>query len=347
MTVARPTLAEIITRHVDDIDSTNPELLAKITSSPMNVFARASAGLAHGLYGYTDSLFLQSLPTTASGAYLDRWGSLLGVQRLQPTKARPVGRFVTAGSYTATAGDILRRGDGVLYEVVGDTTVASPYTDVNLIAVDAGADGSVLDGAALVITPAITGIDTAVVVQGDADGEDIEEDEAYRLRVLARLQTPPQGGSEADYIAWAKSVAGVGNAWVVDSSTSPYVDVRIVTNDPDDLEAGVQLVQDVQDYIDSVRPVTAIPTVNTATVTEQDITITGLTGASHADVEAALASFYASASIRVPGVTVYDTALIAAIQNVTGVISFTLTSPTGNPSYGTTEFPILGTVTWV
>lgn len=349
MAVERPTLDAIISRVVDDIDSTNPDLLVKIAQSPMNVFARATAGLSHGIYGYCDFLFRQSLPTKATGAYLDRWGTLLGVNRLQATKARPIGRFVTASSGSATAGDILRRGDGVLYEVLADTAVASPYTDVQLLAIEAGEDGSVLDGAALTISPSLAGIDTAVVVQGDADGEDIETDEALRVRILARLQRPPQGGSEDDYIAWARSVAGVGNAWVI-TSNPPHVDVRIVTNDPDDLEAGVQLIQDVQDYLDTRRQVTAIVVVDTAAVFVQNVQISGLspdTAAIQDAVEASLEAFYASPAIRNPNVTVYETALIAAIQNTEGVTTFTLDSPTGPQNYGLAGFPVFGTLTVV
>ena len=349
MAVERPTLDAIIARHVNDIDSTNPDLLAKITQSPMNVFARAGAGLAHGLYGYADSLFAQSLPIKAKGAYLDRWGELLGVLRKQATKARPVGRFVTATSGSATTGDTLRRGDGIIYEVLGDVAVASPYTDVPLIAVDAGSGGSVSDGAALTISPALDAIDTAVVVQGDADGEDLETDEAYRVRILARLQAPPQGGSEADYIAWARAVAGVGDAWVIES-TAPHVDVRIVTNDILDLEAGVQLIADVQAYLETKRQVTAIVVVASAAVFTQNVQISGLnpnTQAMEDAITESLTNFYSSPAIRSPGVSVYETALIAAIQNTVGVVTFTLDTPSGTQSYGLAGFPVFGTLTVV
>lgn len=347
MAVERPTLEAIITRVVNDIDSTNPDLLVKVTQSPMNVFARATAGLSHGMYGYADFLFAMSLPTKARGAYLDRWGELLGLIRKQPTKARPVGRFVTATSGDAATGDTLRRGDGVIYEVMGDTAIVAPYTDVTLIAVDAGSGGSVLDGAALTISPALTSIDTAVVIQGDAEGEDVETDAAYLVRILARLQNPPQGGSEADYIAWARAVAGVGDAWVL-SANPPFVDVRVITNNPADLVPDAQLILDVQTYLDTRRQVTAIVVVAAAAVFTQNVVISGLTPdtpAMKTAIEASLEDFYGAPPIRNPGVTVYETALIAAIQNTTGVVTFTLVSPAGSQNYGLAGFPVFGTLT--
>lgn len=43
------------------------------------------------------------------------------------------------------------------------------------------------------------------------DGESVDE---WRARLVAARRDPPSGGDEADFLRWAKSVKGVGRAWV-------------------------------------------------------------------------------------------------------------------------------------
>ena len=58
----------------------------------------------------------------------------------------------------------------------------------------------------------IAGVTGAVVVEEILGGTDLETDE-LRARVLARTQNPPRQGTKSDFIAWAKEVEVVPDAW--------------------------------------------------------------------------------------------------------------------------------------
>lgn len=343
-----PTLDDLVARIVDDIDTTSPALFASIVRSPMNVMATALAGIAHGLYGYMDFRARQCLPTDAVGVYLEKWGVLFGLPRRTTTRAAPTIAVVTSGSGTIVKGTVWRRDDGTLYRAQAATAFTPSSVNVLLEAVDPGEEGSIEASVILTLAETVIGLALTGIVAADADGEDAEDDDAYRTRILARARAVPQGGAEADYIAWAKAVPGVGKAWVIDS-TPPYVDVRIVSDDQDDLDPSSDLIDAVQAYIDDRRPVTAIPVVAAAALFTQNVNITSLTpntATIRANVTAALRSFYRSSAIQNPGVTVYDTAVSAAIQDAEGVTTFAKDEPTGNNYYGLAGFPILGTVSF-
>lgn len=349
MAVERPSLDALVERIIGDIDSTNPELYASVPKTPMNVFATAEAGLIHGLYGYADFLFRMALPLEggASGLFLDRWGALLGITRRPASAATPTIRFVATSSGTISAGVTVRRSDGLLYEIGDATAFSSGNNDVMFIATETGVASSIADGATVTLTEAITGLALTGTVQGDADGEDEESDADYGGRIRDRLRSTPQGGSEADYIAWALAVTGVGYAWLVDT-LSPFIDIRIVSNDEADLTPSPALITAVQAYIDERRPVTAIPTVSAPTITERAVTLTSLTpntASTQAAVTAALETFWAQVAVRQPGTTVYLTALDAAIQNASGVTTFTRTVPAADITNDPDEISVLGVVT--
>lgn len=348
MSVSRPSLDTIIARIIGDIDTTRPDLYASIAETPMNVFATADGGIVHGLYGYADHLFKMSLPIEggAEGVYLDRWGALEGVPRLPETNATPTVRFSATGTGTLTAGVIATRADGVAYMIQEATAYIVGLNEIVFVATEAGAASSLSEGDLLTLTESFVGIALVGEVVADADGEDVEGDAAYGARIRAALQTKAQGGSRTDFVAWAKEVPGVGDAWVV-PSLSPYVDVRILSNDPEDLEPSVELIAAVQAHLDEVAPWPSIPIAAGGVVVARNVTITALTpntAATHSAIAAALEAFFSLPAFRQSGTTIYLTQLDAAVQNATGVTTFTRTVPAANIVNGATEVSILGTL---
>lgn len=348
MAVSRPTLEKIIERIIGDIDTTNPELYASIPETPMNVFATASGGIVHGVYGYTDFLFKMALPTEggATGTYLAKWGSLYGVDQRTATAARPTVRFVATGAGVLPSGLMLRRVDGALYEILEETAFAFGDNDVVFVAVQTGEASSIDDQTVLTMTESVVNIALTGVVQGDADGEDIESESAWSARIRAKMQSEASGGNKADFIRWATDVPGVGSAWLV-STLSPYVDIRITSNDPSDLEPSVELIAAVQAVMDEKKPVPSIPIVSAPVITLRNITLTSLTpnnAATHSAVNAALRAFFDLPAFREAAATIYRTQIDAVIQGAAGVVTFTRTVPASDIVNDPDEISDLGTV---
>ena len=349
MALESPTLPELITRIIGDIDSRLPELLVRIPQNPANVFATAVAGLTYGAYGYIDKQVLQILPTTADEVGLSEWARVTQTPRKAATKAIvPVSMPITTLGTVISDGTTFRRDDGALFEVTEDLTASSdPYT-FEVTAVEAGESYTVTSGTVLKLTQYKEGLGTQATATADGEGEDIENLELWRGRILEALRDADHGSAKADYIRWAKEVEGVGQAWVIDS-IPPFVDIRIVSNDEEDLEAGAPLIASVQAYMDDDdrKPVNAVPLVDSATVTAQPFTFGALSpnnAATQAAITAALTTLLKA--IRTPGRTLYRNEAIAAVVNTGVVTSFTLTVPSGDVSYGTVEIPTLGVITF-
>lgn len=349
MPLSSPTLEELVTRIVGDIDSRLPSLFARIPQNPANVFAQAVAGLTYGAYGYIDQRVKQILPTTADEEGLSEWSRVTQTPRKAATKAVvPVSMTITTLNTVISEGSTFRRSDGALYEVLADLTASTNPFTFEVTAVETGAAYSVTSGTVLALTEYVQGLGTSATATADGDGEDIEDLELWRGRVLEALRDAAHGGARNDYIRWAKEVEGVGNAWVVDS-TPPFVDLRIVTNDEDDLEAGAPLIASVQAYVDDDdrKPVNAVPVVLSAIVNAQAVTFSALSPNTDAVKDAiteALTTLLKA--IRAPGRTLYRNEVIAAVVNTGVVTSFTMTVPASDVTYGAAEIPTLGVVTF-
>jgi uncharacterized phage protein gp47/JayE len=134
------------------------------------------------------------------------------------------------------------------------------------------------------------------------DGEDQEDLETYRTRVVASYQKKPQGGALADYEKWGLEAPNVINIYPYEDSGNPgKVDIHVeVDNQIDGIPTSTQLVT-VEDYINfdpitgraDRRPVTA--EINMFGITRRtfDVEIFSLTPTStelETDIENALSS---------------------------------------------------------
>lgn len=189
-----------------------------------------------------------------------------------------------------------------------------------------------------------------VSVEGLTGGADEEAEEDYRARVMERMQEAPQGGAEADYIAWAKTIAGVTRVWVYPEELGAGTVVVRFVRDNDGSGSAILPsageVSDVQDYIDTVRPVTASVTVEapTALTTNYTLAVTPDTTEIRAAVTAELDDLYTREAE--PGDTLYLSQIRTAIGNAEGLTNYTLAAPVADVTPTTSQIPIRGTITF-
>ena len=235
MPLTRPTLTQIRDQIHADIDAGLPGADSRLRRSVLEVIARMLAWSVHALYGYIDFISRQLFPDLAERAFLERWASLWALTRQAATFATGSVTFTGTNGSTIPSGTVLRRADGTEYATTAGGTIAAGTATVAVSSSVAGAAGNAATAVSLTVVSPPAGITATATVAapGLAGGTDQATDALLRARILSRMQTPPHGGSAADYTRWAKEVAGVTRAWVsLPSLTTTQAFVAAAVNDP-------------------------------------------------------------------------------------------------------------------
>lgn len=347
----RPLLSDLIDRAAADIESRLPGGDARLRRSNLSVLARVHSGAVHGLYGYLSWLALQLMPDTAELEHMDRWAAIWGVARKPATAA--TGNVTLAGTngVVVPTGTVLQRSDGAQFAINADVTIAGGVGTAAVTAVVPGAAGNTVASSAVTIISPIAGVNSAATVAsgGLAGGADTESDDALRARLLDRIQEPPHGGADFDYVKWALEIPGVTRAWCFPLEMGlGTVTVRFVRDDDVSLIPDAGEVAAVQAYIDALRPVTADVYVVAPTAVSLNLTISGLSPATTA-VRDAIAAELADLLRREaePGGTILLSHIREAISIAAGEYNHSLTSPIADVTHTTGQIAVLGTITWV
>jgi len=322
-----PDFEELRQRYLQEVLNQAPEAA---TGDDSDHFVRASgiAAAVESLHQHVSWLSRQVFASTADVEYLEQLAGERGLPRKPAALA--TGSITISGTATTpvSAGMQWQAPNGALYQLTANATIGGGGTVVVAAqALVAGVGGNLAAATVLTQAAPIAGVTGAVIVSM-ADGEAAETDDSLRERLLERMRNAPAGGNAADYKRWALEVAGVDRAYVFGARRGlGTVDVAIMA--PTGLP-GAGLIATASDYIQARRPVATDvlvlqPDLVNVTVLAT-VTLSGVTLAvAQAQAAASVASYLAG---LVPGQTVFRSSLIAAIQNVTGVQSVVLTTPT-------------------
>lgn len=350
MPFQRPTLKELRDRAISDLDSRIPGSDARLRRANTSVIATVHAGAAHGLHGHLEYLSKQIIPDTADSEYLDRWASVWKVPRKSATSARGNVVFTGSNGSIVPAGTALQRSDGREYTVDGQVLIAAGTATAAVTAVVAGVDGITESGTTLSLVNPVAGVNPAATVAsgGLTGGADIEDDEDLRTRLRLAIRQPAHGGADFDYVNWALEVAGVTRAWCFPNYWGAgTVGVAVVCDDQEgSIIPDAAKVQEVQDYIDYLRPVTADVTVWAPIEKPLDLTIllNPTTSLVQAAVEAELRDLITREAV--PNGTIYLSHIREAISIAAGEIDHVLTAPAADVVCVGGEITILGVITW-
>lgn len=228
-------------------------------------WTRLLAAMVADNHAHIFTAFDELLPDKSSAELLDRWGHILNVVRKGATGARKANALRLTGTVGSpfAIGDELTHSSGLRFQLNENGTIpADQYIDVDIAAIDTGAQTRLSAGETLTFVTPLTGIagDAELQLALDEDGEDSEQDGAYRLRILDRLRLPPLGGARNDYSAWAKEVDGVAEAYTyplrAGYGTVDLTALHLGSGTARILNAGE--VATVQAYVDSKRPVSVL-----------------------------------------------------------------------------------------
>lgn len=347
MAFVRPTLSDLVTRIQADFVSRMSLVGAVLRRSVVYILARVIAGAAHMLHGHLEFLSLQVFPDKSQGEFLVRQARLFGITRNAAVFATGTATVTGSNGTVIPAGSRLRRADGAEYLTNADVTIAGGVATPALTAVVAGLAGNAIIGVVLNFESPIAGANSAVTVVSLVNGTDEESDDLLRVRLLARMNAPPHGGAAADYIAWAKEVAGVTRAWCTPlANGAGTVAVHFVRDDDSPIIPDAGEVAAVQTHIDLVRPVTATLTVYAPTADPVAFTIHIVpdTTDTRAAVTAALDDLIRRDAA--PGGTILLSHMRDSIGTATGITDYTLTTPAANSTHAAGHLATRGTITW-
>lgn len=341
----RPTLTFLWQQSRADINGRLAGADSFLRRSVLGVLALVWAGLAHGIYGFVSWLAKQLFVTTATGAWLNIHAEVWGLTRKAATAA--TGPVAMTGTGTVPTGTELRRSDGALFETTAELVLDDETASVAVVALVAGSGGNTLSGTAMSFVSPVAGVSSSVTSGALSTGADEEGDEALRARILGRIQNPPQGGSRADYERWTLEVVAVTRAWVYPSWSGPgTVGITFVCDGRDDIIPLTADLEDVEDHLDPLRPVTAEVIVFAPIGDDLDLEIhlTPDSPAIRTAVTAQLTDLLAREGQ--PGGTILLTHIAEAISLAAGELDHDLVSPVADVTHAAGHMPVLGTIDW-
>ena len=312
----------------------------------------ALAAELQSLLMQADWVLDQSFPQTAQGMYLDYHAETRGITRGAAEKAAGVIRFAAADKVTAACpiekGTVCMTAEGVRFETTEAAAIAvgSQWVDVPAQAVEAGAGGNVIAGTVTLLSAMPVGVVQCTNPAAFSGGCDAESDEALRGRVLASYQRLPNGANAAYYeqeamrypgVAAAKAVGrarGIGTVNVVIATHAGVPDAALLAAVETDLQKKREIAVDVK---------VLAPTVETVAVTAALKAAPGYTFAeAKAGAQSALEALFTGGLL---GKSVTTARLLTLLCGVEGVENVHLTAPAADVAVGSTELPMLGTVT--
>lgn len=221
-----------------------PDTYDKRDTSPIQTSLGPAAYVLEGFYLSLDLVQKQAFVQTASGDSLDLLAVLAGITRKQASAAVKVGIFdceVPIGARFST----INGTESINFVVISTITEGSAY---RLQAETAGDIGNRYSGPILPID-SIEGLNSAQLTDLLIPGENTEEDEPFRARIIERLNSRSFGGNVAQYVEEIEAIDGVGAVQVY-----PVWDgggtVCCSILGADFLPASSDLVQMVQNAID-------------------------------------------------------------------------------------------------
>lgn len=322
----KETVSNIYERIRADAESRVTDNVKIPQKSLLGILLIVFAGAVNLLYGFLFWLSKQLFLDTAEDEFVDRQARSYGMSRRAATFAEGEVQFVGVATTPIPEGTKVQNADGVLYS----TTVAIILDGGGLgqspiICDVAGTTGNITDTTMQLETP-ISGVNTDVnVLVAPNGGEETETTEQLRARVQQRKQNPPASGSVSDYIRWATSIEGVSRAWVLAADEYKGAGTVAVLLSDENLDpVGATIKQNVEDYINEVRPVKAeadILDVTTALIS-YDIKISPNNGDVQAAIDKQLTDFHLS--VAQPGGTILISGIRGAIDDA-GVDDYEIT----------------------
>ena len=312
----------------------------------------AVASQIYALYVQADWTRRQCFPQSAEGEQLDSHAQLRGLSRRQAAKATGTVRFYVDEDRTFATqipeDTVCMTADGVRFVTTQAGSVEAGETQIDLAveAVEPGAAGNVPAGSVVFLAVPPVGVTACANPEAFSNGQDTENDESLRQRVMETFRRLANGANKVFYEQQAMAFDGVAAVTVLPRNRGVgTVDVVIAA------QGGVPdqtLVDAVQDHFDSVREIAVDVEVSAPETETVDVAVTLTVGAGYdfdavaEAVEDALQGWFTGQRLGWPVLRAQLTALVFAVE---GVANCVLTQPAADLAADSVTLPQLGQVT--
>lgn len=273
--MAIKTPAQVAQEFLTQLGTLKPGLDVSLTDSDWYVKAQAIGGAMAGIYSdqvlLANDPFPQSARLSALLQHLQTYFKSPNNVLISPQQASGfIGVTGTAGTVISTALQAQYLPNGNIYQSVSGFTMAASTALVPMQSVGTGQVQNLISGAPLLVTNPPAGLQSAAVASGNfLLGRNQETPAEAAARILAFIQTPPDGGTVPDYIRWAQQASplvtsatvlrfpfGFGTVGVVITAGTTDVDAAIDAGEPVVVVPTQNLIDAVQSYISTKNPLT-------------------------------------------------------------------------------------------
>jgi uncharacterized phage protein gp47/JayE len=318
MALTTPTIKEIQTNIIGDIEAALGQSIPILAKAVFRILAYALAGAWIILYKFGSDAYRQRFVQTANETYLALLGEVVGVTRDPASIWLGTASIVSTGT-SGTIPDgtqFILTDTGVVYTTEGDVDLSAGTLTLTLVAGESGATGDLAIGDVLDIVSPLSGVaDTVTILTVTTAGEDAEEIETWRQRILDVYQKKPQGGASSDYEQWGMEAPHVAALYPYPSDTPGYVDIYVEVSDQTDGIPTTAELAAVTEYLtynpttgkQNRKPITAGLNLHGISRKTLNITINGLspvTTAAKTAISAAVTSYMLAKEPYIRGLTI-------------------------------------------
>lgn len=249
------------------------------TDSDWWIRGRVFSGVITGVYTDIDKVALDAFPQNARREALLRWiFAYFNQTSFDPATASKGNVNLTGATGTVVAAGLQMQyaANGNLYTTTENITLdlVTGLASVTVQSVGAGQAQNLIPGTILKVVSPPAGLASTATVDaaGLNDGTDEENETRAATRILTRMRASARGGNTNDYKSWALAAdpsvtaasvlrypVGPGSVAVIITAGTTDIDSAIDNGEAITLIPSTDLVNAVQDYIDSVAPITDCP----------------------------------------------------------------------------------------
>ncbi|MGL5956782.1 MAG: baseplate J/gp47 family protein [Brevinema sp.] len=247
---------EIITKTKEEI----PVISNYRSGGVFYTFIQVVASFLEKIYLELEQLLPNRFLMTAKGKWLDLKAEELSLYRYPASKTRGYVIFSRSDSSRTmiiAKDKIIATKSGLRYKVVADVEFQADESSLSVLveAENVGSQYNIINGMITEIITPISGIDTITNLGHWVThvGKDEESDDSLRSRCLALWQGL-SGANKSAYIAWAKTVEGIGDVRVL-STARGLGTVDVICVGINNINPAPELINKVRSAINERKPI--------------------------------------------------------------------------------------------